>query len=695
LRDVVVSKEGLVVRVFPADDKLGYLQRWMCATDRDRFFLERPALRPLAGITRCSMLNYKPERRWVGRLDDADGRAVAVLKVHTASGFETAHAAARGIRDGNRFAVPRLLGKSRRRSTLILGWRDGLGLEERMQGGGLEEGDLEEVGRGLAEFHCQLAPDLREIRRDERIAPLADHARVIGGLVPRLAEHASRLAPVLAAGVGALPAPMVVLHGDFYAKQVVRVSGGVVFLDLDSAHRGPAWIDLANFLAHLELDVIRGRIPHGAASLAAESLVAGYERQAQEAVPRGLPQAVAAALFSQAVHCFRSREPDWDVGVEQVLSRTEGLLVQSDRRRGILGNREEPREKKSALTGGAKSAVAQGIPDDPQLPFLRQALDPAQMESRFRKLNALERERLMGMSLVSATLLRHKLGRRCLIEYRFHSVTGDEACVWLGKMRSRRGRALGLQVARDLRAAGLTEDSEVAVPEPVGEIPEWPMDLQQRVAGDDLFRCLVGGDAVAVSLSVRCARAISRLHGSGVTVPRNHTLAEELAILRDRWVRLEADHPRLAGRLRRVLVDCERLADGTPEGPCTLVHRDYYPDQVLVEGARLWLLDLDLCAMGDPCVDHGNFLAHMQEWSLRRHGTLDALHGCVEGYRAAALAAVGTEGERRLEAWQTLALVRQVSLCTQFVDRRHLMPVLLELSERRLAGHLATVGVAL
>ena len=35
----------------------------------------------------------------------------------------------------------------------------------------------------------------------------------------------------------------------------------------------------------------------------------------------------------------------------------------------------------------------------------------------------------------------------------------------------------------------------------------------------------------------------------------------------------------------------------------TFIHRDFYPDQVLVDGARVYLLDLDLYSLGEPPLD--------------------------------------------------------------------------------------------
>lgn len=145
-------------------------------------------------------------------------------------------------------------------------------------------------------------------------------------------------------------------------------------------------------------------------------------------------------------------------------------------------------------------------------------------------------------------------------------------------------------------------------------------------------------------------------------------------------------HPALATRVGRLLAACRGLATLLPETGGALLHRDFYPDQVLMDGERVWLLDLDLCALGDPCLDHGNFLAHLVERALRRPGCSSALEACAGAYLEAACSLTGPGGRRRIEAYLTLSLARHVGLSTQLEGRGDTTLPLLELCERRLAA---------
>jgi len=85
----------------------------------------------------------------------------------------------------------------------------------------------------------------------------------------------------------------------------------------------------------------------------------------------------------------------------------------------------------------------------------------------------------------------------------------------------------------------------------------------------------------------------------------------------------------------------------------------------MVDETCIWLLDLDLFTEGDPAIDLGNFLAHLDELGLRRHGEIDALsrHGeaFLEGYGA--VHALPDSGR--------IALLRSVSLARHINISRH------------------------
>src|SRR5438093_11290471 len=124
--------------------------------------------------------------------------------------------------------------------------------------------------------------------------------------------------------------------------------------------------------------------------------------------------------------------------------------------------------------------------------------------------------------------------------------------------------------------------------------------------------------------------------------------------------------PQWAQRLDHLLVSCDRLRASVPSpSPCG-IHRDFYADQVIVDGPRLYLLDFDLYCEGDPALDVGNFLGHVTEQSLRTQGCPEALVEVERGMEERFVELSGEATRPSLRAYAMLTLVRHVYLSTLF-----------------------------
>lgn len=322
--------------------------------------------------------------------------------------------------------------------------------------------------------------------------------------------------------------------------------------------------------------------------------------------------------------------------------------------------------------------------NDAAMPFLAAALDPVEAG---RKLE----ERLLGgearVKLDNVRLVRHKPGRRCLIEYDVELRLPDghrEELTLLGKSRARGLDRKGYRVQRALREAGFDEESpEFCVPETFDVIPEFNMWLQRKVPGVPAIGPLT--EPEGAELARRISFLSDSLHRAGVTpLRRAHTVADELRILRERLHLVAEEQPRLGPRLERLLVCCEHLGARIPRPRTSGVHRDFYADQVLVDGERLYLLDLDLYCEGDPALDIGNFMAHITEYSLRELGDPNALADREDALEDEFLRLSGGACREAVRAYATLTLARHVHISTLFPERRAFTGGLLELCEERL-----------
>ena len=206
--------------------------------------------------------------------------------------------------------------------------------------------------------------------------------------------------------------------------------------------------------------------------------------------------------------------------------------------------------------------------------------------------------------------------------------------------------------------------------------------LQRKVPGHPATDLLPGPDGAR--LARRIAEAAHKLHEAGVPAGRRHTIGDELRILDRCLARVAAEHSALATRLARLRIACERIAARIPHGRPRPIHRDFYGDQVIVDGARLYVVDFDLYCVGDSALDIGNFLGHMTEQALRTFGDPSALDGPEEVLEERFCELAGEGVRSAVRGYATLTLARHVYLSTLLPERRVLTAPLLALCEERL-----------
>ncbi|MGP1375247.1 MAG: phosphotransferase [Almyronema sp.] len=326
---------------------------------------------------------------------------------------------------------------------------------------------------------------------------------------------------------------------------------------------------------------------------------------------------------------------------------------------------------------------------DAKMPFLAAALDCDQVQTQLRPIRP-DIQRVMA-----ALLVRHKPGRRALIEYRLATPTGP--LTLLGKIRAKGTHWASYRLQQALWQQGFDAASAdgYSVPAVVGCLPVWQMWLQQKVSGIPATEVLP--TAAGVALAQRIAALAHKLHRCAVIPEKTHTLADELRILHQRLLPLAQAHPHWQSRLAWVLESCDALAASFPAGAGqTSIHRDFYSDQILVDGDRLWLVDLDLACQGHPSLDIGNFIAHLSEQSLRQFGHAAALSQqekalqtafvevCCAAETGTAVAGLAERLHAEIEIYSLLSLVRHIAISQRLPARRAYSEAILQLCEARL-----------
>jgi len=119
---------------------------------------------------------------------------------------------------------------------------------------------------------------------------------------------------------------------------------------------------------------------------------------------------------------------------------------------------------------------------------------------------------------------------------------------------------------------------------------------------------------------IRTAHVLVQLHNAPVSGLNPYRVRDELALLQG-WHRLVSDlHPELLGLFavlqKKVAKQLSRHAEESALRP---IHRDFHDKQILISAKGTVLLDLDTLTLGDPALDVGNYLAHVDWLNATTH----------------------------------------------------------------------------
>ncbi len=268
-------------------------------------------------------------------------------------------------------------------------------------------------------------------------------------------------------------------------------------------------------------------------------------------------------------------------------------------------------------------------PLDTALPGLFGAASPKVMKE---DLGRLWRDRRVRVRRVSIRQLGYTPHARAAFDY---EVLGEgrrtgapELRRLIGKMHAKKPAP---RLFADAWAVWRESQGRIGLAPPVGFLGTVGMTLQERVRGVRL-----GGlvdQPGFVSTVRRTAQHLARLHGLQVPLSSRRKLHEELKGIH-RWAGiLSAIRPELKSRVATLR---DRLS-AEVEGRIRLTaptHADFHHTNVLVEGDRITIIDLDEMAFGDPMVDVGRFLASLRVPARRAFGRISALDEAGEAFLA-------------------------------------------------------------
>lgn len=261
------------------------------------------------------------------------------------------------------------------------------------------------------------------------------------------------------------------------------------------------------------------------------------------------------------------------------------------------------------------------LPNDPALPHLGTVADPDAMQVELSRATGDD-----GFTLQGIHLVRHKPGRRAILRYDVETVCG-RSVLYAKTFASERGPKVYAITTTIVKAAAFGPD--IALPAPVAYLPYLRTIVQRGVPGEPVADRLAANDT---ALAARIADALYRFNTSGIDLGRRHDLRKELSPLAAR-VEQVVQRDAALGDLARTLLDRLAAADQDELAWRWLpVHRDMYHEQVLVDGDRLAVLDLDDAAMSEPAVDVSNVVAHLMLLGAQRGSGVQDLQPVIDAF---------------------------------------------------------------
>ena len=203
-----------------------------------------------------------------------------------------------------------------------------------------------------------------------------------------------------------------------------------------------------------------------------------------------------------------------------------------------------------------------GAASDREIEGLQAALGPERAAAALKRgLPRLSGE-IGRLKLKAIRVLRHKPGRRCVVEYDVSLKRPEqpsERMVIIGKVRAGRSGNEGYRLLNAIWKRGFDNQSAdgIMVPEPLGVVSRLRMWFPARIKGESATALLPAKQGML--LARRIADAIYKLHKAAIPISKTHSLSDELRILSECLASVASARPEIAARAKLVGAGCERL----------------------------------------------------------------------------------------------------------------------------------------
>lgn len=274
------------------------------------------------------------------------------------------------------------------------------------------------------------------------------------------------------------------------------------------------------------------------------------------------------------------------------------------------------------------SGSVESLSADTNFPALSSAVNQSFLQPLLtRHLNREQQVRLAGFEV-----LNHKPGRRCTIRYELDDPNGSLNNVRvIGKWQKNLDHAAKLnQTLRWL--GGQVDPRLLAFPRVLGFDETLGLILQEEVQGTELRHLIAKGETEPF---VAAGKWLAVLHAlPKPSVLESKPITREARKARGSRSEIAAQIAKLKPKLETTIEIIDVLAAGMASEEEVVIHRGFYPANLMWDGELLWGLDFDQITLGDPGVDLGAFISQIEKIAIRDEFSPDLVLRLEQGFLA-------------------------------------------------------------
>lgn len=197
-----------------------------------------------------------------------------------------------------------------------------------------------------------------------------------------------------------------------------------------------------------------------------------------------------------------------------------------------------------------------------------------------------------------------------------------------------------------------TLHSPFAIPRALFYVPHLRFLIQERVNGIPYKELVDRADFYQHMR--RAGTAMASLHSLKLAIGRTTSVSHHLSeLMHPHPLELAERLPEFGRMVEGIMQTLFELEDGWKyEVECSPIHRDFHLRQLFYGDDRVWIIDWDLFAKGDPALDIGNLVVYLK--THLAYNDFRSIENVLEGYFASGASAI----LKRIPLYEALTYLR-------------------------------------